>query len=40
MNTQPTMETKKPYATPVLRREARVALVTAGSFDLLIPNTP
>ncbi len=39
MNTQPTMDPKKPYAAPVLRREARLALVTAGSFDLLIPNS-
>ncbi len=38
MNTHPTMETKKPYRAPVLRREARLELVTAGSFDLLIPN--
>ena len=28
---------KKPFAVPTLRREARVALVTAGSFDLILP---
>ncbi len=29
---------RKPYVAPLVRREAPVALVTAGSFDLLIPN--
>ncbi len=38
MNTQPVPETRKPFAAPTLRREARLALVTAGSFDLFIPN--
>ena len=28
---------KKLYTPPSLRREASVALVTAGSFDLIIP---
>ncbi len=28
---------KKPFTVPALRREARVALVTAGSFDLILP---
>ncbi len=31
---------KKPYPAPQLRREARMPLVTAGSFDLVIPNGP
>lgn len=28
---------KKTFAVPTVRREARMALVTAGSFDLIIP---
>lgn len=28
---------KKPYETPTVRREARMPLVTAGSFDLILP---
>lgn len=29
---------KKPFEVPVVRREARMPVVTAGSFDLIIPN--
>lgn len=29
---------RKPYEAPVVRRAARVELITAGSFDLVIPN--
>ncbi len=29
---------KKAFETPALRREARMPIITAGSFDLLIPN--
>lgn len=29
---------KKAYEAPTLKREARMPLVTAGSFDLFIPN--
>ncbi len=32
------MPQKKAYTAPVLRREAQVPIITAGSFDLLIPN--
>ncbi len=38
MNTQPTTETRKAYTAPTLRREAKMPIITAGSFDLLIPN--
>ena len=37
-NTPEAGQTKKSYETPVLKREARLPLITAGSFDLLIPN--
>ncbi len=29
---------KKTYEAPALRREAQMPIITAGSFDLLIPN--
>ncbi len=36
--TESAMATKKPYQEPRIRREARMPVVTAGSFDLIIPN--
>ena len=33
-----TVAAKKLYQEPRIRREARIPLVTAGSFDLVIPN--
>ena len=36
MNTSPAEQAKKAYEKPVLRREAKLPLVTAGSFDLII----
>ena len=32
------MAAKKPYQEPRVCREARMPVVTAGSFDLIIPN--
>ncbi len=31
---------RKPYPAPALRRVARMPLVTAGSFDLILPGAP
>lgn len=31
---------RKPYQVPVIKREARMPIITAGSFDLFIPNGP
>ena len=30
----------KPFEAPKVRRESRLPVVTAGSFDLVIPNAP
>ena len=38
MQTHSTSAEKKPYVKPALRREASLPVVTAGSFDLVIPN--
>lgn len=36
-NTETTVQ-RKPYEAPALRRVAPMPLITAGSFDLFIPN--
>ncbi len=37
MNTQQTVVERKRYEKPQLIPEGRVSIVTAGSFDLIIP---
>ncbi len=34
----PALSQKKPYEAPVVRRTARLPVVTAGSFDLILPS--
>ncbi len=38
MQTPTSPSSKKPYESPVVRRVMRMEIVTAGSFDLFIPN--